>query len=200
MKISFFIKLVTVDHKQCWFEWVPQELSLKIAIMYLGAPTMVFHLQNWGGNWEDILIYSYLTLFLLHCPHLPNSSRGRQITAILTATLQMRTVLLMSCLVGTWTSETFCSTFLFFLPSCTFTSKTRGVKWVFWYITSAAVMEVLRFRATVAGYFMNLWWTWLSEHKWTARGEFLFKFDCEHTLPPKQLILWLKVQYERFLG
>lgn len=143
---------------------MPQELSLKIAIMYLGAPTMVFHFQNWGGNWEGILIYSSLTLFLLHCRHLHNSSRGRQITAILTATLRMRTVLPMSYLVGTWTSETFCSTFPFFLPSCTFTSKTRGVKWVFWwsYITSAAVVEVLRFWATVAGYFMNLWlavWT-----------------------------------------
>lgn len=137
---------------------VPRELPLKIAIMSSGAPTMVFHFQNWGSNWEGILIYLTLTLFLLHCRHFLNSSRGRQITAILTATLQMRTVLLMSCLAGTWTSETFCSTFPFFLPSCTFTSKTRGVKWVFWwsYITSAAVVEVLRFWATVAACFMNL--------------------------------------------
>lgn len=42
-----------------------------------------------------------ITYFLCCFPSL----QDRRITVILTATLQMKTVLLMSCLVGTWTSD-----------------------------------------------------------------------------------------------
>lgn len=138
--------------------------------------------------------------FLLHCFLFHNSLQDRQTTVILIATLQMRTVLLMSCLVGTWTSETFC--FIFPLFSFHFWPNLNGQSGFSGDLISSGSHGGGPLGNRGCNYLVTFWsYAWLSKYKWTDRREFSFKFDCEQVLNCKTAcyvtitVLFVNIQY-----
>lgn len=82
-----------------------------------GAKNAILNLGTSRMHFQEPLPY----FIFPHC-FVSHSLQDQQTTVILIAILWMRTVLLMSCLAGTWTSEPHRSTV--FLPLVTKTIKT----------------------------------------------------------------------------